>query len=371
MDIDFTAHFAEMPCDVWTRLSQCEKPIALYGTGDGADKIAEVLAARGIPVAAVFASDGFVRNRAFRGFPVESYRAVRERLGNFVALVCFGTKRPEVLDNIAAIAAETELYAPDVPVYGTGLFDEKYFREVLPRLERVFHRLADDTSKKTFISCLKYRLTGRTDFLFSCETPPEEDFLTLLCPKPGCTYVDVGAYTGDTVEAFCRYAGREITVAALEPDAKNYRKLVSYASESGIRSIKTYPAAAWSRSEKLTFYPRAGKSGSAADIRLRAGMHGVTVDAVPLALLVPHADYIKIDAEGTELEVLIGAAPLLTKDSSPPALTVAAYHRTADYFEIPEAVLGLRDDYRVYFRHYRHIPCWDTYFYFLPAGENA
>ena len=57
---------------LWDGLSRRECPIWLYGTGNGADKILDVLEARGIPVQGVFASDGFVRSRVFRGMPVRS-----------------------------------------------------------------------------------------------------------------------------------------------------------------------------------------------------------------------------------------------------------------------------------------------------------
>ena len=61
--------------DLWEYLSAERRPIALYGTGDGADKIIAVLENLGLSdlIAAVFASDGFVRNRSFHGFKVMSY----------------------------------------------------------------------------------------------------------------------------------------------------------------------------------------------------------------------------------------------------------------------------------------------------------
>ena len=48
-----------------------------------------------------------------------------------------------------------------------------------------------------------------------------------------------------------------------------------------------------------------------------------------------------------------------------PVLKIAAYHRTDDYFAIPEKVLGIVPDFKVYMRHLRYIPCWDTDFIFV------
>ena len=60
--------------DLWEYLADECRPIALYGTGDGADKIISVLERRGLKdlIAAVFASDGFVRDRMFHEYKVIS-----------------------------------------------------------------------------------------------------------------------------------------------------------------------------------------------------------------------------------------------------------------------------------------------------------
>ena len=58
--------------DMWRILMSASKPIVLYGTGDGADKILDVFGRYGIEASGVFASEGFVRSRSFRGMQVMS-----------------------------------------------------------------------------------------------------------------------------------------------------------------------------------------------------------------------------------------------------------------------------------------------------------
>ena len=43
---------------LWDRLAESKKPIVIYGTGNGADKIIDALERYGVKPAAVFASDG-------------------------------------------------------------------------------------------------------------------------------------------------------------------------------------------------------------------------------------------------------------------------------------------------------------------------
>ena len=52
-----------MERDLWEYLKKTDKPIVLYGMGNGADKIVSVLKAKGIDFKGIFASNGFVRNK--------------------------------------------------------------------------------------------------------------------------------------------------------------------------------------------------------------------------------------------------------------------------------------------------------------------
>lgn len=358
----FLQHFADIKKDLWQNLSETEKPIVLYGMGDGADKIIQVLNQRKIPIAGIFASDSFVREKVFHGHKVVRYADLRERFGHMIVLVCFGTCLPDVMEHIRRIAEEQELYAPDVPVFGEGLMNLEYFKEHAPRLQAVYERLEDPVSRKTFVMALKYRLTGDIRYLSEAESSPEESYTHLLQPHESCTYVDIGAYNGDTIRQFCQYTGTDVTVHAFEPDARNFRKLSAFAAESGIKHFHVYPAAAWSQSSPLTFYARSGRCS--AGTTSHAGVKAVEIQGLCADDVVKSADFVKIDAEGSDREALLGMKHLL--HNSAPALYVAAYHRTDDYFLLPETVLSMQKDYRVYFRHFPYIPCWDTNFYFIP-----
>ena len=80
---------------LWDYLPRVEKPIVLYGMGNGADAILDRCAALGIPVAGVFASDEFVRGQEFRGYKVKTYKEMKAELGSFVILIAFASERPE------------------------------------------------------------------------------------------------------------------------------------------------------------------------------------------------------------------------------------------------------------------------------------
>ena len=51
-----------------------DKPIVLYGMGNGADKVLDELESRNIAVKGIFASDDFVRGQFFKGFKVMTFK---------------------------------------------------------------------------------------------------------------------------------------------------------------------------------------------------------------------------------------------------------------------------------------------------------
>ncbi len=70
------------------------------------------------------------------------------------------------------------------------------------------------------------------------------------------------------------------------------------------------------------------------------------VKVAPLDGLVKgRVDFIKIDVEGYEKNVLLGAERIIKKYK--PVLSLAAYHKQADKKVLPEVILGLRADYKI------------------------
>ena len=133
--------------DVWTALSETKKPIIMYGMGDGAEKILNIMDRNGIKPADFMASDEFVRGHSFRGFRVKKLSEIEELYGDFIVVICFGSALPEVLDRIDMIRRKYETYAPDVPVVGDGLFDSDYISDHEFELMQLKSLLADDPSR--------------------------------------------------------------------------------------------------------------------------------------------------------------------------------------------------------------------------------
>jgi hypothetical protein len=171
--------------DLWRELKATDKTIVLYGMGNGADKILAICERFSIPVADIFASDGFVRGHSFHGKTVLSYSAVKEKYGaeNLCVLLSFASSLPDVLSLFDTVDAECELYAPDVPVCGDNLFDLDFFSAHQTELSQVYELLADEESKQIFEDVLRYKLTGKISYLRHAVSSKNEVYNTLLDAK--------------------------------------------------------------------------------------------------------------------------------------------------------------------------------------------
>ncbi len=341
---------------MWNYLIEQNRPIAIYGMGNGADKIIDTLEKFGLSPVGVFASDDFVRGQSFRGFKVKKYSDLKSEFPNLIVLVAFGTFRDEVLVNIKKIAKETEVLAPDVPVYGDGLFTKNYAKEHKDELKAVYNMLADEQSKKVFENTVLYRITGKIDYLFEIETDCFEAYENILCLDNNEIYCDLGAYNGDTIDEFLSVVNGFSKIYAIEPDKKNFKKLSAKYGERD--NIVLYNSAINDKTGEIGFDTNGGRHSV-------VNKNGEKIPCISLddALNGDMATYIKFDVEGMEKQAILGAKKTILNYK--PKMLISAYHKTDDYFSLPLLVNEIRDDYKIYMRHYKYIPAWDTQFYFI------
>ena len=339
----------------------------MYGMGNGADKILSVCAERGIEVSDFFASDGFVRGHSFHDKTVLSWSEIKEKYGaeNVIVLLSFGTSREDVLDNIYRIADEAELYAPDVPAFGDGVFDRAFFETHRGEIETVYDLLSDDESRRIYENVIAYKLTGNIEYLKNAESDRTLMMQTMAEPEKLRTAADLGAYNGDTVRELLELSHGNLTrVYAMEPDARNYRKLQAYAEGETRAEVVPIHAGAWSESATLYFDASGNRNASFEVNRSEvladrpAKTTEIAARALDEVLDGEAIDYIKYDVEGAEREALLGSQK--TIKTYQPTLLVSLYHRNEDIFALPLLIHERFPQYRkLYIRRLRGVPAWD------------
>ena len=341
---------------LWVKLQKETRPIFLYGTGNGGDKILDVCARFNIPVEGVFASSDFVRNRTFRGMPVQSLSVIEENYGDdFVVLLAFGTTLSTVAENIRKVAEKHTLYIPEVPLYGSELFTYEYYLENLEKIEKVYSLFADERSKAVYEDMIGFRLSGEPKLLANAE-PMAASYKEILGGgEYGCV-LDCGAYKGDSTEMIADVL-RPRKIIAVEPDPKTFQKLSAYAENEEWSEISCVNAAVGKEDSTAFFMASASRGSGKEGLSKSAKMREVTVRSIDSILDGEGADLLKLDVEGDEREALEGARLVIERDR--PSMAISVYHRTGDIFELTLRVKEMLPDFQLYLRREECIPAWD------------
>lgn len=339
----------------WQSLKEETRPLYIYGMGNGAEKIMAVFKEYGIEVKGFFASDEFVRGHSFMGYKVKKYSEVCSEEDDFVIVLAFAAGYDSLIEKVENMAKEHTLYAPDVPIEGGGLFTYEYCLEHAEELEEVYSSLADDYSRKVFAGVIDFRISGKIEYLKKVTTPKSEVYEDIIKPDGREVYIDLGAYNGDTISEYIEASGGKYgKIYALEPDSRNYRKLLK--TTEGMENIYAYNCAVWECDTELMFADRSGRQSSVSSTGKPKAAR--SVDSV---LAGERADIIKMDVEGAEEEALKGAVSAI--EEYKPKLMISLYHRNRDIFYLPLMIKRMNPEYRLFIRHQPYIPAWETNLY--------
>lgn len=339
--------------NVWDTLKDSDKPLVLYGMGLGAEKIMSELEQRGMRADDIFASDEFVRGHSFKGYKVLRYSEVCEKYKDFNVVLCFASHIDEVIDRIAEIDGEHTVFAPDVPVAGGGLFTREYITENEEKFDRAYSLLADEESKRVYKDILNFKVSGKIKYLLSSFCDKSKVYSDILNLNENEEIIDLGAYDGDTIKEFTAATGGKYKhITALEPDKKSYKKLLK--NTDGMKNISTLNMGVWSKRDTLIFDAEAGRNS-------KLSAEGVSIEVTDIDSLNIAPTFIKADIEGSEMKALEGAEKTIKKYL--PKLYICAYHRNEDLFALPLKIKELSEKYKIYFRHSKYIPAWESNFY--------
>ena len=342
--------------DMWDMISEERRHIAVYGMGNGADKLFARLMRYGVSVSEVFASDGFVRGHSFRGYTVRSLSEVKAKYGDdFVILLSFASNRSEVIEMIGKINSECEMYIPDMPVAGEEYFDKDFYNAHYSEILSAYSALSDEDSKNAFAAIINYKLFGKAEYLWGCFS--DTDDIYSLLPKDLKRAVDAGAYNGDTVRQLRSYRDTDVIYAA-EPDKRNFKKLQKYVDENALsKNVLPLNVALWSCDGRGSFFGSGNRNSSVSS----TVSYESRKEEAPLMKLDSFAegkiDYIKYDVEGAEREALLGSEQVIK--ASHPALLVSAYHRSEDIFSIVNYLSEKYPFYKLYIRRTMCFPAWE------------
>ncbi len=342
----------------------------IYGAGNYGQRVARLMKEKNLPVL------GFIDQRGatlseIAGLPVFTPQSFpRERAENrcFVLGVFNEAMDADNILNFAkSLPFAARLWNADIPeVFGpeansVWLSSRSYLLDHIDALRSVAAALSDQASLDTFSGLLTYRFTGEpSDF-------PEYNYHTQYMPTdlPGfdrpITFVDGGAFNGDTGAMLHNHGVAISSWIAFEPDVRNFHDLTVTARKLGIPAT-LFPCGLSDGLHQASFVDN---QGLGSHIARGAEPDVITIQCMALDDAVPNLkpDFIKLDIEGAELAALNGMAKLVANNA--PRLAICAYHKPQDMWEIPQKMLELTSNAPLYLRQHL-INGWETVFYSIP-----
>jgi FkbM family methyltransferase len=149
----------------------------------------------------------------------------------------------------------------------------------------------------------------------------EDEIVDQFDPKPGNTVIDVGAHIGLYTLIAAKKVGPSGKVIAIEPDPENCNLLKRNVELNRLTNVTILECAAFSSNSKLKLYLPGKERGFTKLSTIMANravtenfleIDATTLDHLMLMQGIAEVNWIKIDVEGAELEVLKGAIVTLS-----------------------------------------------------------
>lgn len=239
-------------------------------------------------------------------------------------------------------------------------------------IEKVYGYLADEKSKKLFISKLALLASNESFYLFKRfitlfsepfkEFGPfgydgtSEDYYyfnnDVFSLSENEVFVDVGAFDGDTIETFAEACTkRKISyqhVYAIEPDPPCYQDLIE--NTSHYDKISYHQVAFGSQAGTVQFLTSDTEEKYKVGIQHVNGNISVEMMRLDDFLDGKQVSFIKMDPGANVIpDILLGSGEIISQCK--PKLALGVYHSILALFEIPLMVHNICPEYKIFIRH--------------------
>jgi len=221
----------------------------------------------------------------------------------FFLTIVLGKKRRDILYNQKGISFNSFFYNI---INRLGLYNNILLRIKVPKYNYMF-----------------FCRGNNEDFIFM--TGHEDEILPYFKPKSGAIVIDVGAHIGHHTLIAAKRVGPKGKVIAVEADPKNLEILNKNIKLNKFDNVNTINYAVHSKETKIKLYTPEKESGrtiynTIMEDRISPEEKFIEVNAKTLDSILQEngikheqVNWIKIDVEGAELEVLKGAHKILSK----------------------------------------------------------
>lgn len=334
-----------------------ERPLVIFGIGEMG--IANAQFCRDNEITITCFCDSHIKGIVNEfSLPILSPGDIWKKYKNANIVISSATFYDDILDACFSLGFTSDNIVDDFPQQ-LGRISLKELEVHLEGYKWAYDYFQDEQSKEIILARIKGLLFGKNMKRSNSKQYFEEGLIE-LCEQE--ILVDAGGYIGDTIEDYISVMGDNYKhIYTFEPDEKNRKILAKKFGEN--KKISIVPKGLWNEETKLLFT----KNGPCGSFINASGEDVIPVTALDVyfSQCVPEdlPTYIKMDIEGAEKELLLGAESLIRKYK--PKLAVCVYHKLQDIYELTQLLHQYNPNYKMYLRHYtRNV--FDTVLYALP-----
>ena len=224
-----------------------------------------------------------------------------------------------------------------------------FLKENIEELKKFYASLSDYRSKKTFYAIVNnwynYDLKN-LDEVIEKYFPHYFDLdIIPICKNE--VFVDLGAYTGDTIEEFIKTYGDE-----------SYKKIYAYEiTEDSMHVLKenlhSYPRIIYAKKAVMDYVGQGSVVTHEVSTSSNRVLNEEEGDLIITTLdedIKEKISILKMDIEGSEIYALKGSEKHLKEDH--PILIISIYHGYNDFLRIWKYISSLEIHYKYYLRYY-------------------
>jgi len=206
-----------------------------------------------------------------------------------------------------------------VRLFGWSILDSvpRSLLQTLPTLKEYIERAKNLLLHEVIIKVNESKFTVLDSESVLIISPEFESWIwNHLKVAKGDVFLDVGAHIGKYAVPIAKIVGENGLVIAVEPHPTNYKTLLENIRLNGLKNVIALNIAAWSENRKMTLFigDKPGHHSAKKDFgRGSIIVKAKALDNVLNELKVERVNWIKIDVEGAEFEVLNGLQNTLRK----------------------------------------------------------
>jgi len=222
-----------------------------------------------------------------------------------------------------------------------------FYEGHMDELEELYLVLADDRSRETLVGFLEGVRGNDAEYFSRINGDSREKLLDpqILKYTGEESFVDIGAFTGDTIREFLKLTGRKYRkITGIEPDEQNYKVLKTNINQWNLKNISAENIAVGETDGPTHFMTDMSESCR----RTEAGGREIRMRCLDTMEEIRDTTFLKISTNGCDLQVLQGARNLILRNRP----KIATYASGVLLWEIPKYLHSLVPEYKVYCRHY-------------------